>query len=117
MQTLTPLLFLLATLAAGAPTCTNVTLSIAASANNYLLPSESALPFTDPSLLINTVILDAQEAITYPVSGTYTIKARFCQPETFVASHANTLQLLVHGVTYDRNYWQEIFINLDRMLY
>lgn len=38
------------------------------------------------------------------VEGTFDIAASYCEPEVHIPSRANTLQLLVHGATYDRNY-------------
>jgi hypothetical protein len=40
---------------------------------------------------------------TFDVSGTFNIAGRYCEPEVHVAGQENTLQFLVHGITYDRN--------------
>lgn len=37
-------------------------------------------------------------------SGTYNIAGRYCEPEVHIKSRQNTLQLLAHPATYDRNY-------------
>lgn len=39
------------------------------------------------------------------VSGTYNISARYCEPEFRNSSRSNTIQLLVHGITYTKDYW------------
>jgi len=39
------------------------------------------------------------------VQGTYNISARCCEPATKISSRRDTLQVLLHGITYDRNYW------------
>ncbi|CZT43846.1 uncharacterized protein RSE6_03939 [Rhynchosporium secalis] len=43
--------------------------------------------------------------LSVPVRGTYNIAGRYCEPEVDVPSRKNTLQLLAHPATYDRNYW------------
>jgi len=39
-----------------------------------------------------------------PVRGTYNIAGRYCEPEVDIPSRRNSLQLLAHPATYDRNY-------------
>lgn len=39
------------------------------------------------------------------VSGTFEIAARYCEPEVVVQDRQDSVQLLVHGITYDKNYW------------
>ncbi|KAH8804460.1 Alpha/Beta hydrolase protein [Xylogone sp. PMI_703] len=39
-----------------------------------------------------------------PIDGTFDIAARYCDPEVVVPSRTHSLQLLVHGGQYDRNY-------------
>jgi hypothetical protein len=38
------------------------------------------------------------------VLGTYDIRGTYCEPEVNIPSRSNTLQLLAHPATYDRNY-------------
>ena len=38
------------------------------------------------------------------VQGTFQIAGRYCEPENHVSNRANTLQFLLHGATYNRNY-------------
>lgn len=38
------------------------------------------------------------------VRGSYNIAGRYCEPEVDITSRRNTLQLLAHPATYDRNY-------------
>ncbi|KZV85927.1 alpha/beta-hydrolase [Exidia glandulosa HHB12029] len=42
---------------------------------------------------------------TVPVSGTYGIHMRFCEPSSAVERRKDTPQILVHGVSYDDEYW------------
>ncbi|KZV83564.1 hypothetical protein EXIGLDRAFT_701288 [Exidia glandulosa HHB12029] len=70
------------------PVCTNSFVTVTASATNYDL-SNGTLP----------------PAATVPVSGTYSIQLRYCKPTLPVPSRANSLQVLVHGLTYNTNYW------------
>lgn len=43
--------------------------------------------------------------IDFNINETYAINGRYCLPTKKVAGTADTLQLLVHGITYNRNYW------------
>lgn len=81
-------LSLAAAVVATAPVCTDSYISVSASATNYDL-SNGTFP----------------AAATVPVSGTYTIQLRFCAPTVVVPTRVNTLQVLVHGLTYSTNYW------------
>jgi pimeloyl-ACP methyl ester carboxylesterase len=51
-------------------------------------------------------------ALTNPVyrevSGDFGISARFCEPAKTVHSRRNTVQLLVHGFTYSKDYWSAL---------
>ncbi|KZV96696.1 alpha/beta-hydrolase [Exidia glandulosa HHB12029] len=71
-----------------APVCTDFVLPVTASANNIDLSSG-----------------DPTTNVTIPVSGTFGIELKFCEPTTVVASRAGTLQVLVHGASYDTSYW------------
>lgn len=42
---------------------------------------------------------------TVPVSGTFRIQLRFCEPAIPIAIRSSTLQVLVHGLSYNTNYW------------
>ena len=53
--------------------------------------------------IINSVGNTLQETIS--VGGSYNIAARFCEPEKKVKGRENTVQLLIHGITVDMNYW------------
>lgn len=44
-----------------------------------------------------------------PVSGTYGIQLRFCEPTAHVPSRADTVQVLVHGITYNMAYWDAAY--------
>ncbi|KAF8851755.1 hypothetical protein BDZ45DRAFT_750342 [Acephala macrosclerotiorum] len=68
------------------PTCANIVIPVSVTANNYVLPATNPLAFNN-------------------VSGTYNIAARYCAPANDLHSRREVLQVLVHGVTYTRNYW------------
>ncbi|KZV79444.1 hypothetical protein EXIGLDRAFT_568086, partial [Exidia glandulosa HHB12029] len=46
---------------------------------------------------------------TVPVSGRYGIQLRYCEPTVTVRSRKDTLQVLVHGITYNTLYWDTTF--------
>ncbi|EJD51017.1 alpha/beta-hydrolase [Auricularia subglabra TFB-10046 SS5] len=74
------------------PRCVDSIAQITASAMNYDLSSGSV-----------------PENATVPVSGTFGIQLRFCEPTVTVASRADTLQVLVPGITYNTQYWDSGF--------
>lgn len=88
------------------PTCQNIVIPVAASAENLSIPSNFSL---DPETLLSQ-ILGLLFSLFIPTT-TFNIAARYCEPEVQVASRANTLQLLVHGATYDRNYCKSPFLS------
>ncbi|KUJ19595.1 uncharacterized protein LY89DRAFT_717068 [Mollisia scopiformis] len=68
------------------PSCTDISFPVTVTAANAIIPITTPITFQQ-------------------VSGTYNIAARYCEPQNFVESRENTLQVLVHGITYTRNYW------------
>ena len=40
--------------------------------------------------------------------GPFNMRGRFCEPEVDVPSNRDRLQILVHGITFDRNYWSAL---------
>ncbi|KAF2161610.1 hypothetical protein M409DRAFT_28004 [Zasmidium cellare ATCC 36951] len=77
------------------PTCNLLTINVDITALNIQLPSN-----------ISGLTLDILTALPkVQIQGTYQIAARYCEPEVKNSSRTNTLQLLVHGVTYTKDYW------------
>jgi len=68
------------------PHCTSFTVPIAASAAN--------IDLSDPS-----------GNKTVPISGTFNIGMQYCEASVSFPSRKKTLQILVHGATYNRDYW------------
>ncbi|CZR69991.1 uncharacterized protein PAC_19892 [Phialocephala subalpina] len=68
------------------PPCTNVVIPVTVTANNVVLPATTPPAFNQ-------------------VSGTYNIAARYCEPANNLHPRRDVLQVLVHGITYTRNYW------------
>jgi hypothetical protein len=83
------------------PTCYNITFPVTISAENADLPSLSTLQALGPVAWLADIVLDVLFDI--PATGTYTIAARYCEPEVYNASRHDTLQFLVHGLSYTRN--------------
>ncbi|KAI9730400.1 MAG: hypothetical protein M1834_005910 [Cirrosporium novae-zelandiae] len=90
------------------PTCTDFMIPVTINASNKKVPTTltsaltTTLTSTTLSNLLNNLGDDLQNAL---VSGTYNISARYCAPETIIANRTSTIQLLVHGITYTKNYW------------
>ncbi|KAH8820726.1 Alpha/Beta hydrolase protein [Xylogone sp. PMI_703] len=61
---------------------------------------------------ITAITLTAENSpLNHTVKETYEIGATYCQPDTSVAERAQSLQLLVHGITYNRTYWTGLSFN------
>ncbi|KAG9239617.1 Alpha/Beta hydrolase protein [Amylocarpus encephaloides] len=89
--------------------CRELNFHIAASGlnvdiSNYTLDTLLTTPlsavFSDPTAL----------NFQYPVNGTFDVAARYCEPRQHdhiyeKHPHSDTLQFLVHGATYTRDYW------------
>lgn len=96
------------TIKRGGPACSNVTIPVTISAENRAVPASlgdelsSILGAANLESLINSIGDDLQLA---PVNGTYNLAGLYCEPEVTVTERQNTIQLLVHGITYDHTYW------------
>ncbi|TVY82352.1 hypothetical protein LSUE1_G002404 [Lachnellula suecica] len=94
------------------PTCTDFVIPIQASAPTQVFPQPPA-NITDPTALLNYVTSFGSGSAggllgavgTVITSGNYNISMRYCEPQVADASRADTLQFLVHGISYDKNYW------------
>ncbi|KZV79443.1 hypothetical protein EXIGLDRAFT_782333 [Exidia glandulosa HHB12029] len=85
----------LSALAATLPTprCVDSIMHFPVSAKNFNL-SSGTLPPGPPNV---------------PVSGSYGIQLRYCEPSMAVHSRKDTIQVLVHGITYNTEYWDASF--------
>jgi hypothetical protein len=83
------------------PNCQNITFPVTISSKNAQLPSN-----LDSSSRLLQSLLTGLFSLVFDtlVEGTFTIAGSYCEPEVHIASRASTLQLLVHGATYNRNY-------------
>lgn len=97
----TGLSFLLAS-GVAALTCTDIAIPVSVSANNKDFPPNLTVESLLSLGLLNNVVAGLTSSL---VSGTYTIGARYCEPSKDVAARKDTLQLLVHGITYTKDYW------------
>ncbi|KZV98195.1 alpha/beta-hydrolase [Exidia glandulosa HHB12029] len=75
------------------PRCVDSIAHIPASANNFNV-SSGALPPGNPDVL---------------VSEAYRIQLRFCEPSVAVKKRTDTLQVLLHGIGYNEDYWDVSF--------
>ncbi|KAF8863223.1 hypothetical protein BDZ45DRAFT_738558 [Acephala macrosclerotiorum] len=82
------------------PVCTEIAIPVTITANNAILP-----PNLDTAGLLALIASGVDLVFKSTVSGSYNIAGRYCEPEVHIASRQNTLQLLAHPATYDRNYW------------
>ncbi|KXJ92017.1 Alpha/Beta hydrolase protein [Microdochium bolleyi] len=110
------LLALLATAYATAVTaksCTNVTVPVTVSARNGrfdLQPPSNNIDVTDFILKLGRRGANYTQEM-YTVSGTYKIAATYCEPK---ANHqGSVLQVLTHGVGFDRSYWDFPYNNYN----
>jgi pimeloyl-ACP methyl ester carboxylesterase len=81
--------------------CQDVMIPVKVSADNYVLPSNLTMADLTLTFLESTV----PNSSTIRIEGEYSIGARYCTPSCAVPHRKQTLQVLVHGITYTRNYW------------
>ena len=89
------------------PPCTDLVISIMAEASNEVFPTPANFNYSDPNA-VDALVRNVGVNGPYPVqatSDTYQISARYCPSQVSIASRASTIQLLVHGVTYNKLYW------------
>ena len=79
------------------PTCYEVIIPVTITARNAVL---------SPNLTLNPLNIPAEIiGLTFStVTGKFDIAGRYWEPEVDIASRRNTLQVLAHPATYDRNY-------------
>jgi pimeloyl-ACP methyl ester carboxylesterase len=94
------------------PTCSDITIPVTITAENYQTPGGllSALTNLETGSIAEELqnVLNSAGSIvqeTLSTGGTYSISGRFCEPEVQVPGRSDTIQLLVHGITVDKNYW------------
>ena len=107
--------FLLATVAS-ARQCKNLTIPITASARNGVFSLEAPVTNID---VTNFILNLGQQSANYSqsvlesyttFSGNYSIAATYCQPDKGPSS---VLQILTHGIGFDRSYWDLSFNNYN----
>ncbi|KAH9216638.1 alpha/beta-hydrolase [Leptodontidium sp. 2 PMI_412] len=84
------------------PRCSDITIPVTISSQNADLPSGFSLADPDAGEIIANLMFNVS------IHGSYNIAATFCEPEVYVPTRANTLQLLVHGATYARSFWSGV---------
>ncbi|KAK6062625.1 hypothetical protein SCUP515_13180 [Seiridium cupressi] len=94
--------------------CKNITIPVTISAENT--PVNEPAPLTDvdvTNILLNSVkaIRDQlQSTETVTVSGSYNLSSTLCDPES---GPSGVLQILTHGIGFDRRYWDFPFRNYN----
>lgn len=95
------------------PQCTDFLIPVTASASNsIILDPTNQLTTLDGVTSFLSSGLGALGSLTglIPVSGTYNISGRYCTPTATPAgapaSRSKTLQVLLHGIPYNKDYWQ-----------
>ena len=84
-----------------ASNCKDVTFTVSATAQNQVVANPPP-NFLDPD---TSLAFLTQPVVLTTVSGTQKLYGQFCEPTVRNPSRAKTLQLLVHGITYDHTYW------------
>ena len=83
------------------PNCRDIYFDLSATAQNRV----AANPPTDFSDIAGTVAFLTQPVAFQEVSGTQKIYGQYCEPTTRFPARSGTLQLLVHGNSYDHQYF------------
>lgn len=88
------------------PNCQNLTIPVTISSNNAHFPAD----FTPNDIVLESLLSSAGNLVfDLLIEGTFNISASYCEPEVYVQSRASTLQFLVHGAVYTRNYVSCLF--------
>ncbi|KAJ5118784.1 hypothetical protein N7448_010490 [Penicillium atrosanguineum] len=105
--------------AVSAKTCYNMTIPITATAENA---NFGGVETPQSNMDVTAFILDAsrqggsgtEDFLTGSknVSGRYEISARYCMPST-ASGNAPTLQILTHGMGFDKSYWELPYNNYN----
>jgi len=85
------------------PTCTEVVIPITISANNLYMAPDTSMP---EGLDLVTNLLSSIVGLVFDelIQGTFDISGRYCEPQVVIPLRSTTLELLLHGATYNRNY-------------
>jgi len=88
------------------PVCSPVSFAVTASAENIVpaSPPDRHNATAINAYIVNSFTSGQNISGTKQVSGSFMIKGTFCRPPPTVKPHG-TLQLLVHGITYNRAMW------------
>lgn len=81
--------------------CRDVTFTLSGSATGRLL-TNPPLSLSDPD---ETKNFFNQPPIASQIMGTYDIYGQYCEPDSRRGRRLQTLDLLVHGITYDHRFW------------
>ena len=81
--------------------CRDVTFTVTGSATGRSLVNPP-LKLSDPGV---TAAFFGQPVVANKISGTYRIYGQYCEPVIKLGRSAQTLDLLVHGITYDHRFW------------
>ena len=84
----------------GSNLCINYTFTVTATAQNKVFP----LNLSDPVELSRT-ITDRVFPRGEPFTAKSILVARYCEPEIFIPGNADTLELLLHSITNNKNFW------------
>ncbi|PVI03081.1 alpha/beta-hydrolase [Periconia macrospinosa] len=90
------------------PNCKDFMLSIEASAENWALPSyPNATDVASLARYLSQTVPASNftSKPKIPVSGTFNISARFCEPTQKVFEREQSVQLLLHGFLSSKSYW------------
>lgn len=84
------------------PTCRELVVPVTIKGRNINIPDGGLSFVTMPNILSGLVQGLFQTVNLF--DGEYNIAGRYCEPEVTIARRRDTLQLLLHPATYDRNY-------------
>lgn len=58
----------------------------------------------DIEILINGALSSGLDSVINVINGTYNLTSRYCELEIYISSRADTIHMLVHGITYISDY-------------
>jgi hypothetical protein len=93
------------------PLCTEFRIPVQASAPTKILSAPNLGVLSNPNNLIDYILAQSSTianvggAGSLLTEGTYGISVRYCAPEVYIASRADTIQYLQHAITNTKEYW------------
>jgi hypothetical protein len=90
------------------PNCYDFFIPINATSLNRQIEDYNLTTTASIESLIASLETSVSTSTYITVTTSFNISARYCEPEVKIPSRASSIQFLVHGITYTKNYWSAL---------